>query len=342
MIFARQPPVLLVVWIDNGTPWPTSTNVISIRPGEDKIITKSTMVGRAPTDAYRLSTGVNVRRGTRRLTPDSLAEVQRIADRTVPIRNPRAEKTEWESRARSIMATRGESRRLEKQYGLIVDRATKVYNDLSPEAQAVVGLLEERFHGGDTSGFVAWARANVPGAFPDPTPEDHDTRTPTIVTPVEDLDGLPDRVYHGSRDLPAVLVEGLRLPAAITLANENYAWRAKRHRDGWPINWAPHVKSWWSNLKPASKASLRRQTGSSLRSTDDLGDALSLFWCSDSPYLAGLYTQGVEPVLEFDPRRMPIFGFFEPDEAGKGEIVLVLPSGQWQGGPDAITGVWER
>ena len=47
------------------------------------------------------------------------------------------------------------------------------------------------------------------------------------------------------------------------------------------------------------------------------------------------------PVLEIDPRRLSIFGWFEPNMAGKDEVVLVLSTRVPQGLPNAVTAVLE-
>ena len=223
------------------------------------------------------------------------------------------------------------------EYNRVLDLVSETIDRLDAAARGIVVGYDEDFHDGRPDAFVAWARANIPGAFSQ-TVYASELPKPRRIDPIESLDDLPDVLYHGSRDNDAVLTEGFRLPAATTIGNETYAWRARQRRDGWPINWAPYVRDWWKTISKAGRRSFEEQLGDKARRVDEVGDAISLLWTFDGPN-AGYAQDGIS--LEIDPRKLPLIGYFTADEAGKGEHVLVLPADGWQGGPDAIVGVWK-
>lgn len=264
-------------------------------------------------------------------------------------RNPIGPIGPWREKARKAAAEHGRQRTMTEEYNRILELTSRAYEAASPEDQERFRDLDERFRSGDHRPFIAWARSIVPGAFRGrerPRPVKAPPRC--MVHPVEPLDDLPGRLYHGTRDLAAVLTRGLDLPSAEMQGSGDGTWCWKMHRrtrgtrDDCTIEWGSLAWRWYQRLSKEGRRSLQRQTGSVIGSIDGLGEAVSLFWTTESPESIRSRARDDSPILELDPRRLPVFGWFEPDMLCKDEVVLVLPAKGWQGGPDAFTAVWTK
>lgn len=254
-------------------------------------------------------------------------------------------KAPWVRRALPAYHAEVSSVELRRQYNEVLPRLTAAYHAASPELQDRIEAMDRDFNEGRPAALIAWARVAVPGAFPAApvTRRLGPAASMPVTTPVEPLHHLPARIYHGSRALHRVLVEGFHLPPAKMIGNDTYTWaRVRQDRDGYPIAWGPYAWEWFRGLTPEGRKSLQQQTGAPIRSMRDLGAAVSLLWGSTYEGDARGYAQAGEPVLEIDPRRLAIYGWFEPDVVGKGEVVLVLSATAPQGKPNAVVGVVEK
>lgn len=277
-----------------------------------------------------------------------LAYARQISEFTSPSgsRAGRIPKAAWVRRALSDYRAQEQSGRALREYDKALQGLQQIYNSLDEAGKEKLEQLDRRFHAGDTAPLVAYAKSLDPSLFHLESSSKKPIRPSMAfspVEPVEDLSGLPRRLYHGSRLYHRLLIEGIRLPAAADiLPNDTYVWDGRPGPDGWPVAWAPYVMDWFKGLSLEGRRSLSRQTlGRPIRGRADMGQAVSLLWTSRDPRLAAGYASKDSPVLEIDPRKLSVFGWFEPDLAGKDEVVLVLSTRVPQGLPNAVTAVLE-
>lgn len=124
---------------------------------------------------------------------------------------------------------------------------------------------------------------------------------------------------------------GRRLPetaenAALRAAASAYAdaWRDYRRHAAGRIAWGPHVRQWFDALPPAGKASLEAQIGRQVKSDEDLRQTLALYWCARDPEMAFRFGVG-DRVARIDTDQLSLYGWFDAEMAGEGEVVLVMP-----------------
>lgn len=194
-------------------------------------------------------------------------------------------------------------------------------------------------------GFVEWARARSPGALQRALDGSAGRPVkPRLVSPVQDLSGLPRVVWHGTQLVDRFLLDGVRAPPAIDMG--------MRGRRGWGwvsgYAWAGIAMRWYGSLTPAGRASLLAQTGGRAGAVteSELGRRVSLLFAmrADPIYaLAYSLSPGQRPedgvVLELDTSRLPVFGFFEDPYVMGDPVAIVLPARGFQGGPDAVVGL---
>ncbi len=189
----------------------------------------------------------------------------------------------------------------------------------------------------DPRAFAEWASRRLPGAFEAALAGTAGRpRKPRLVWPVQPLDGLPVRVWHGTRSPDDFLLDGVRLPPAARMGNGGkMGW-------GWTIGsyrWGPTLWRWFEALPPSARDSVARQTKSEITSMDDLGRAISLlFVMRVGPVYAMAYADEHHQasVLELDTSRLPILGFIDDHYVAGGAAALILPAKGFQGGPDAV------
>ena len=206
-----------------------------------------------------------------------LAYARQVSEVTSPSgsRAGRIPKVAWVRRALSDYRAQEQSGRTLREYDKALQGLRQIYNSMDEAGKEKLEQLDRRFHAGDTAPLVAYAKSLDPGLFHLESSSKKPNRPSMAfspVDPVENLRGLPSRLYHGSRRYHRVLVEGLRLPPASDMEpNDTYVWEGEVDPDGWPIAWAPYVMDWFKGLSEKGKRSLSSQTlGRRIRSPLDL------------------------------------------------------------------------
>lgn len=204
--------------------------------------------------------------------------------------------------------------------------------DLKPLADAAPPAVLN-----DPRAFVAWARKRLPGAFEAALAGTAGKpRKERWVTPVQPLDGLPPRVWHGTRAPDDFLLDGVRLPPAERMGKSGkmgWGWTAGSYR------WGPKLWRWFEALPAEAQRSLAQQTKTEIASMDDLGRAISLLFVMRSGAMYAMaYADEEHPasVMELDTSRLPILGFIDDPYVVGRSAVLILPAKGFQGGPDAV------
>jgi hypothetical protein len=189
----------------------------------------------------------------------------------------------------------------------------------------------------DPRAFVAWTRERLPGAFEAALAGTAGKpRKERRVTPVQPLDGIPPRVWHGTRSPDDFLLDGVRLPPAERMGNGGkmgWGWTTGSYR------WGPSLWRWFEALPPSARDSVARQTKTTIASMDDLGRAISLLFVmrAGAMYAMAYAAEHHQAsVLELDTSRLPILGFIDDHYVAGGAAALILPAKGFQGGPDAV------
>jgi hypothetical protein len=151
--------------------------------------------------------------------------------------------------------------------------------------------------------------------------------------PLEDLSFLEVPLFHGSRDMNALLKQGIRRDPAIMLSESLYAWsgcRSGSFCDAGGINWKGYVWASWKTLPLHQRRVFQQRIGKRITTANDLGREVALFWATSNRNEAIDYMgfDQHQPPLAFDPTKLPgVLWAFLPDISSKREVVLVMKAG---------------